>query len=293
MRIILFGKNGQVGWELQRILPVLGQVIAFDYEELDLADLKALETQLDELKPDLIVNASAYTAVDQAESERDLAMKVNGQAPGIMAEAARKSGGMLVHYSTDYVFDGKKGSPYFETDTPNPLNVYGESKLVGEKAIQQSADTYLILRTSWVYSTRLQAGFVNKVLAWARQNEMLRIVDDQVSCPTWARILAEATGLLIARGGKNVTEYFKTNSGLYHVAGRGNTSRFRWARAILAHDPLKGEQKTKRIEPALSSDFPTPAARPSYSALNCSSIEDTFGLHIPDWEDSLQLAMES
>ena len=147
-------------------------------------------------------------------------MKVNGQAPGVMAEAARESGAMLIHYSTDYVFDGSKGSPYIEEDIPNPLNVYGESKLAGEKAIQQSADAYLILRTSWVYSTRLQSGFVNKVLAWARQNETLRIVDDQISCPTWARMLAEMTGLLIARGGDNLSEYFKSNSDFIMWLGR-------------------------------------------------------------------------
>jgi len=292
MRIVLFGKNGQVGWELQCILPLLGQVIAYDYEDLDLANLKSLETRLDELKPDLIVNASAYTAVDRAESERDLAMKVNGQAPGIMAEAAQKSGGMLVHYSTDYVFDGSKGSPYTEEDIPGPLNVYGESKLAGEKAIQQSADVYLILRTSWVYSARSRAGFVHKVLVWAQQNETLRIVDDQVSCPTWARMLAEVTGLLIARGRDRVSEYFKPYSGLYHVAGKGSASRYEWAKAIIANTPHKEEQKAKMIEPASSSDFSTPAARPSYSVLDSACFEGTFGLQIPNWLDNLQLAME-
>jgi dTDP-4-dehydrorhamnose reductase len=291
MRIVLFGKNGQVGWELQRILPSLGQVIALDYDDLDLVDLKALQTRLDELKPDLIVNASAYTAVDRAESERDLVMKVNGQAPGIMAEAARRCSAMLVHYSTDYVFDGTKGSPYVETDVPNPLNAYGESKLIGEKAIQQVADAYLILRTSWVYSTRLQSGFVQKVLAWARQNETLRIVEDQVGCPTWARMLAETTGLLIAKGGDQLSEYFKQYHGIYHVAGRGSASRFKWAETILVYDPRRDEQRVRNLEPAQSSDFPTPAARPKYSVLNCAHFENTFGFHIPDWVASLQLAM--
>ena len=291
MRIVLFGKNGQLGWELQRILPLLGQVIALDYEELDLTDLKTLQTQLDELRPELIVNASAYTAVDKAESERDLAMKINGEAPGIMAEAARKSGAMLVHYSTDYVFDGEKRSPYVETDAPNPLNVYGESKLAGEKAIQQAGETYLILRTSWVYSTRLQSGFVNKVLAWARQNEVLRIVEDQVSCPTWARMLAEISGLLIARGDNHLGEYFKPTSGIYHVAGSGSASRFDWAQAILANDPDQEEQQAKRLETAQSVEFPTPATRPTYSVLNCEHFENTFGFRIPTWTESLQLAL--
>ena len=291
MRVLLFGKNGQVGWELQRVLPPLGQVIALDYEDLDLANLKALQTRLEELKPDLIVNASAYTAVDRAESERDLAMKVNGQAPGIMAEAARKSGAMLVHYSTDYVFDGSKGSPYVETDAPNPLNVYGESKLAGEQAVQQAASVYLILRTSWVYSLRLQGGFVNKVLAWARENEVVRIVDDQVSSPTWARTLAEVTGHLVARGGNHLNEYFAPLSGIYHVAGNGNVSRYEWAKAILALDPHREGQHIKRLKHALSSEFPTPAARPAYSVLSCKRFERVFGLRAPNWMESLELAM--
>jgi dTDP-4-dehydrorhamnose reductase len=269
----------------------LGQVTALDYEDLDLTDLKALQLRLDEFKPDLIVNASAYTAVDRAESEADIAMRVNGQAPGIMAEAARRSGAMLVHYSTDYVFDGSKGSPYIETDSPNPLNVYGQSKLAGEKAVQQAAGSYLILRTSWVYSTRLQSGFVQKVLAWARQNEMLRIVEDQIGCPTWARMLAEVTGFLLAKGGNQLTDYFKSRSGVYHVAGKGSASRYEWARAILANDLHKEEQRTQGIEPALSSEFPTPAVRPAYSVLDCSRFEEVFDLHIPDWQENLQLAM--
>jgi dTDP-4-dehydrorhamnose reductase len=291
MRIVLFGKNGQVGWELQRILPSLGEVVALDYEDLDLVDLKALQTRLDELKPDLVVNASAYTAVDRAETERELALKINGEAPGVMAEAARRFGAMLVHYSTDYVFDGSKGSPYVETDTPHPLNVYGESKLEGEEAIQQAADAYIILRTSWVYSLRLQSGFVKKVLAWARQNEVLRIVEDQVGCPTWARMLAETTGLLLSLGGTKPGEYFRPQSGIYHLAGKGGISRLAWAQAILAHDPARAEQRAKKLEPALSSEFPTPATRPAYSVLNSEQLETTFGLRIPGWEESLELAM--
>jgi dTDP-4-dehydrorhamnose reductase len=291
MKIVLFGKNGQVGWELQRILPSLGQVVALDYDDLNLADLKAVQTRLDELRPDLIINASAYTAVDRAETERDVAMKVNGGAPGVMAEATRRSGGMLVHYSTDYVFDGTKGSPYVETDLPNPLNVYGESKLAGEVAIQQAAEAYLILRTSWVYSLRLQSGFVKKVLAWARQKETLRIVDDQIGCPTWARMLAETTALLIAKAGDGPVDYFKQNHGIYHVAGKGSASRYEWAQTILANDPRRDEQCVHQLEPAQSSDFPEPATRPAYSVLNSTLFENVFNLCIPDWKESLKLAM--
>jgi dTDP-4-dehydrorhamnose reductase len=218
-------------------------------------------------------------------------MKVNGGAPGVMAEAARRSGGMLVHYSTDYVFDGEKGSPYVETDIPNPLNVYGESKLAGEKAIRQAADAYLILRTSWVYSTRLQSGFVKKVLAWARQKETLRIVEDQTGCPTWARMLAETTALLIAKAGDRPVDYFKLNHGIYHVAGKGSASRFEWAQTILGFDPHREEQKISRLEPARSAEFPATAARPVYSVLDCIHFENTFGLCIPNWKESLVLAM--
>ena len=152
-------------------------------------------------------------------------------------------------------------------------------------------DAYLILRTSWVYSARLKSGFVQKVLAWARQNEVLRVVEDQVSCPTWARILAEVTGLLIAKGGDQLNDYFKSQSGIYHVAGKGSASRFEWAGAILALDSQREEHIAKRIEPALSSEFPTPATRPAYSVLSCNRFEDKFGLRIPDWKESLQFAM--
>jgi dTDP-4-dehydrorhamnose reductase len=171
------------------------------------------------------------------------------------------------------------------------LNVYGESKLAGEKNIQQAAEAYLILRTSWVYSLRMQSGFVQKVLAWARQNETLRIVDDQIGCPTWARMLAEVTGLLIARGGDRLNEYFKPHAGIYHVAGQGGVSRFEWAKAILAHDPEHEEQRVIHLEPAPSSDFSTPATRPTNTILNCAHFENTFGLRIPTWMDSLQLAI--
>ena len=291
MKIVLFGKNGQVGWELQRVLPILGRVVAFGYGDLDVANLKMLQTRLDDLKPDLIVNASAYTAVDRAESEQDLAMRVNGLAPGVMADATRRFGGMLLHYSTDYVFDGKKGSPYVESDSPNPLNVYGESKLAGEVAIQQAADAYLILRTSWVYNTRKESGFGKKVLAWARQRETLRIVDDQTGCPTWARMLAEATALLIANGGHEPGDYFEANRGVYHVAGKGSASRYEWAKAILACDPKVNNRSLSSLEPASSAEFPTPAVRPAYSVLSSALFETTFGLCIPDWKESLALAM--
>lgn len=291
MRIVLFGKNGQLGWEFQRILPSFGELIALDYEDLDLSDLLTLQRKLDELKPDLIVNASAYTAVDQAESQQDLAEAVNGVAPGVMAEAARKSGGMLVHYSTDYIFDGSKGGLYVETDSPNPLNEYGRSKLTGERNVQQAGDAYVILRTSWVYST-LGNSFVSKTLEWARKNPTLRIVSDQVSNPTWARSLAETSALMLARAGDEILNFFREYGGVYHLAGGGFASRFEWAQEILANDPNPQEQVVEKMETALTADFPTPAQRPLFSALDCSQFERTFGLLLPNWKRALKMAME-
>jgi dTDP-4-dehydrorhamnose reductase len=183
MQILLLGKNGQLGWELNRTLAPLGTITALDYEELNLEDFDSVRTTIRALKPEVIVNASAYTAVDRAESEPDKCYAINGTVPGILAEEALAQNAFLIHYSTDYVFDGTKGSPYSESDPTNPLNVYGKSKLAGEKAIQATDCAYLIIRTSWVYSLR-QAGFVSKVLEWARQQETLRIVSDQVANPT-------------------------------------------------------------------------------------------------------------
>ncbi len=291
MKIVLFGKNGQLGWEFQRILPLLGEVVSLDRQELDLCDLHAVQNALDDLKPGLIVNASAYTEVDQAEVETEAAMKINAMAPGIMAEVARKSKAVLIHYSTDYVFDGTNNVPYKEYETTNPLNMYGKSKLAGEKNIEQAGDAYLILRTSWVYSLRGNS-FVNKVLGWAHKNETLKLVNDQVSNPTWARMLAEITNLILFKNGENLFENIEEKSGIYHLAGSGHTSRFEWATQILSNDPDREGQVVKNILPTTSDEFSTPAMRPLYSALDCSKFERTFNLRLPDWKDTLQLAMQ-
>jgi len=290
MRVLLFGKNGQLGWEFQRILPSFGELVALGYEDLDLANLSALRRGLDELKPDLIVNAAAYTAVDKAESHGDIAKAINGLAPGVMAEASLKSGAVLVHYSTDYVFDGYKGDPYVEADLPNPLNEYGRSKLSGERNIQQVGGSYIILRTSWVYSTRGDS-FLSKTLAWARENRTLRIVSDQVSSPTWARSLAETSALMLSRAGDKILDFFREHGGVYHLAGSGHASRFEWAQEILANDPNPDEQIVETMETALSADFPTPAQRPHYSVLDCSCFENTFGLSLPNWKQALKVAL--
>lgn len=292
MRILLLGKFGQLGWELHRALSPLGEIVALDYPEVDLTQVESIPQLLRDTRPEVILNATAYNAVDRAESEPDIAYAVNAQAPGLLAEQAVTSGAALIHYSTDYVFDGAKGSPYTETDSPNPLGVYGQSKLAGERVIEEVGGAYLILRTSWVYSLR-RPSFVTKVLDWSRQQTTLRVVSDQVSNPTWARMLAETTALLLSQGAANIHGFVGANRGIYHLAGSGHASRFDWARSIIKHDPKAEEQTVVEILPAKSSDFPTPAARPFFSALNCQRFSDTFGLRLPDWEDALNLAMSS
>ena len=290
MNIVLFGKNGQLGWEFQRSLPILGNVVSLDREELDLCDLEAVQKTLRELEPDLIVNASAYTDVDGAEKDPELAVKINALAPGVMAEMSRTLGAVFIHYSTDYVFDGRKDTPYTEIDLTNPLNMYGKSKLDGEENIKQAGDAFLILRTSWVYSVRGNS-FVNKVLGWSRKNSLLRIVDDQVGSPTWARMLAEITTLLLAQNETDLPEKIRERSGIYHLAGSGHTSRYEWAKQILANDPHRSEQTVQTLEPGSSKEFPTAATRPLFSALDCSRFEKTFGLRLPPWNSTLGLAM--
>jgi dTDP-4-dehydrorhamnose reductase len=291
MKIVLLGKNGQLGWELQRTLAPLGEIVALDCPEIDLVQTDQACRIMREIRPEVIVNATAYTAVDRAESEAELAMAINGLAPGKLAQTAAELEAVFIHYSTDYVFDGEKGSAYLESDAPNPLSVYGASKLAGEQAIAEVGDVYLILRTSWVYSLRRDS-FVTKVLGWARQNRTLRVVTDQVSSPTWARMLAEVTGLLLAKGSPNIRSWIGERKGLYHLAGSGFASRYEWAQAIIQHDPRRDEQIVEELQPALTKEFPTLAERPLNSCLDCSLFYERFGLRLPDWEQALKLAME-
>lgn len=286
MKILLFGSLGQLGTELQRTLSRFGEVAEYNIHILNLEHTQQVRETIHTVKPDIIVNASAYTAVDQAESEAQKAFLVNGDIPGLFAEEAAKLNAFLVHYSTDYVFDGMKGALYLEGDETNPLGVYGKSKLAGEEAIKSQNVNYLILRTSWVYS-RNRSSFVTKVLEWARKQEKLSIVSDQVSNPTWARTLADVTAQLVGKGFDCLTEH----RGLYHVAGNGYASRLDWAKKIIELDPNKHEQKVKEIVPALTSDFPTPAQRPLFSALDCSLFQSTFDIPLPKWEDALKQAM--
>jgi dTDP-4-dehydrorhamnose reductase len=286
MNLLLLGNTGQLGWELQRTLQPLGIVVARDFPDIDLADADSIRKTVQECRPEVIVNATAYTAVDKAEREPELAVAINGVGPGILAEEGRKLNAVLVHYSTDYVFDGNKGLPYDEADLPHPVNGYGKSKLAGEQAIQSVDGDYLIFRTAWVYSLRSDS-FVSKVLGWARKNEILRVVDDQISNPTWARMLAEATAQVLGRG----KAYLKERTGLYHLAGAGHASRYTWAQEILRLDPEKQEQNVKQLIPAKTSDFPVPAQRPLFSALECLKFEQVFDLRLPNWDTTLELAL--
>ena len=238
-------------------------MIALDYPEIDLAQREPVcASWCAPHQPEVIVNATAYTAVDRAESEPELAMAINARAPGLLAEEALRLGALLIHYSTDYVFDGNKGSPYLESDLPNPLGVYGQSKLEGERAIQAVGGDALILRTSWVYSLRRDS-FVTKVLQWSRQQPMLRLVTDQVSNPTWARMLAEATALLLVKGGDGWLEWLGERRGLYHLAGSGYASRLEWAQAILKLDPKAGRTTGARDPASPDGRFPHPGAAPA------------------------------
>jgi dTDP-4-dehydrorhamnose reductase len=281
--ILLTGCNGQVGWELQRTLAPLGRVTAVERSALDLADADSIRAMLREVRPHVIVNAAAYTAVDQAESEAALAMQVNGMAPGIMAEEAKRLGALLVHYSTDYVFDGRKSSCYTEQDATNPLGTYGRTKLAGEIAIQSSGCRHLIFRTCWVYGLRGK-NFLRTILRLADAKDELRIVADQVGAPTWSRLIAEATASALAT--RTVGE------GLYHLASAGNISWHGFTKAILE---LTGQMRARNptLTAIPSSDYPQLAVRPLNSRLSCDLLEQAAGLRLPDWHDALKLCLAS
>jgi len=290
MKILILGKNGQLGWELNRLLKSKSDLVALDYPVIDLSDPDNLRKNIYEIKPGIIINAGAYTAVDEAEKEIELSSAINGRGPGILAELARELDAVLIHYSTDYVFNGMNG-PYSETDDASPINQYGRSKLQGEKEISSVDGTYIIFRTSWVYDLR-NTNFVTRVMRWAREKETLQIVDDQVSNPTLAYDLAKATVSLIELAGDDFHDWFAGKKGIYHLAGDGFTSRFDWAEKIIQLDPHKELQIVKKILPVKSITFPTPAERPLFSALDCTKFLHTFGFKLPSWQQSLKMALE-
>jgi len=292
MKILIFGKNGQVGWELNRSLQPLGEITALGIEDIDFTDTQSLRQIVRDISPDVICNAVAYTAVDKAEEDEALALKINGVAPGILAEEALKLGALLVHYSTDYVFDGAKASSYQETDEPNPINAYGRTKLAGEIAVQSSGCNFLTLRTSWVYTSRAN-NFMLTMLKLAQEREELSIVSDQVGTPTSARLIADVTLLCVQQAVKEMTGGTFI-SGLYHLTASGHTSWYGFTKKIveLARDSMNLQLKLKELKAIPTSDYPTPAKRPMNSQLALSKLESAFNIKIPDWEKSLQLCMD-
>ena len=285
MNILLFGKGGQVGWELQRSLAVLGNVTALDHDSTDhcgdFANPEGIAATVRALKPDVIVNAAAHTAVDKAESEPELARLLNATTPGVLAREAAALGAWLVHYSTDYVFDGSGTRPWVETDTPAPLSVYGRTKLEGEQLIQQSGAKHLIMRTSWVYAAR-GGNFAKTMLRLAQERERLTVIDDQWGAPTGAELLADVTAHAIRH-----LQQRPQDAGLYHLVAGGEVTWNGYAKFVIEH-ASKAQSAikivAKEVAPVPTSAFPTPAVRPHNSRLNTSKLQTTFGLQMPHWQ---------
>jgi dTDP-4-dehydrorhamnose reductase len=288
MKILLIGKNGQVGWELRRTLAPLAEVVAVDYPEINLTDTPALRQFVAKTRPAVVVNAAAYTAVDKAETETELCRQVNAVAPGVLAEEAKKLGALMVHYSTDYIFDGTNTLPYVETDAPNPLGAYGRSKLEGDRAVKASGADHLIFRLCWVYGARGQ-NFMLTMQRLAREREKLRVVGDQFGCPTWSRMIAETTALALKQvlAGADASKF----NGEYHLAAGGQTNWHEFASRIIELMP-ETEKKCRVVERITTAEYPTPAKRPAYSVLDCGKLQKTFGLRLPDWEASLQQVLD-
>lgn len=280
--ILLTGAAGQLGHELFRSLAPHGDVIARSHAELDLADPDALAAGVRAVRPAIIVNAAAYTAVDRAESEPDRAHAINARAPALLAEEAKRIGAILLHYSTDYVFDGESRSPYREDAPTAPLNVYGASKLRGEEAIKAIGSHALVFRTSWVYAAR-GANFLLTIKRLAAECPELRIVADQIGTPNWARTLAEATGRVVGLG----AHMMRDRSGVYHLSSAGSASWFDFARAIV------GDVVKPRVVPITTAEFPRPARRPAYAVLDTSKFQSAFGFALPGWRAELERCAQS
>jgi dTDP-4-dehydrorhamnose reductase len=286
VKILLVGKNGQVGYELERSLQGVGEVRAVDRREMDLSELNMVRAVIRDYQPELIINAAAYTAVDQAESEPALAMRINAEAPAVMAEEAKMLGAALIHYSTDYVFNGAGTAPYTENHPTGPLNMYGKSKLAGEQAIAAAGIHHLILRTSWVYGLRGK-NFLLTIQRLAQQRNRLRIVGDQTGAPTWCRTIADVTAHIVSqsRVAQDKQTWWEANSGTYHLAAQGSTSWAGFAREILANAPPTTPAEVEDIGTA---DYPLPAQRPMHSVLSCAKLMERFG-PLPEWDHALAL----
>ncbi|HEY0844053.1 MAG TPA: dTDP-4-dehydrorhamnose reductase [Noviherbaspirillum sp.] len=293
MKILLTGGTGQVGYELERSLQGLGEVVVLGRERMDLADLDSVRDAILEVRPALIVNPAAYTAVDKAETEPELAMRINGEAPAVMAETARKLGAAIVHYSTDYVFDGSKAGAYTESDPTCPINVYGRTKLAGEQAIQASGVPHLIFRTSWVYGMRGK-NFLLTMRRLAQERDELRVVADQHGAPTWCRTIADGTAYALAslrnHNGDIALDQdlLRERSGLYHLAAQGQTTWHGFAQTIIAHWSM---ERKPTVAPIATSDYPLPARRPANSVLSCERFVGTF-CRLPRWDSALRLCLE-
>ena len=279
MKIALLGKGGQVGWELHPRLAKLGDVKAAGHDDVDISQPSQLRAWLRWVKPDCIVNAAAYTAVDRAESEPDLARAINATAPAVMAEEARHCGALLVHYSTDYVFDGKKQGPYDETDAPNPLGIYGSTKLEGEQAVRSSGCRHTIFRVSWVYGARGR-NFLLTMLRLATERSELRVVDDQVGAPTWSRTIAETTAHYL-------DSCSDAESDLFHLTAAGSATWFQFADAIIQRTRDQ-RTKTPNVIPIATEEYPTPARRPMNSRLDTSRLRGVLQIEFPAWEQDLR-----
>ncbi len=302
LRLLITGANGQVGWHLQRILAPMGEVLAIDVGEVDLTDLNAVSRTVRDFAPDVVANAAAYTAVDKAESEPGLARAINAAAPARIAEECTRHGALMIHYSTDYVYDGSKSGRYEERDATGPLGVYGRTKLEGDQAIMASGCPHIILRTTWVYDIRGK-NFLRTVLRLAREKEELRMVGDQFGAPTWARGLAQATGIILARALERRSVTGSWQSGLFHLTAAGQTSWAGFAQAILEdYDDLLdwpaetgefgGPLRAKRVVPISTEQYETPARRPRNSVLSNAKVLAAFGVALPDWRAQLQLALQ-
>jgi dTDP-4-dehydrorhamnose reductase len=286
-KILILGQQGQVAWELQVALATLGKVTVWGSQELDLAHPDRIQERVRALEPNIIVNAAAYTAVDKAEQEPELCHAINAIAPGVLAELARASRALLVHYSTEYVFDGTKTSPYLETDSPNPLGVYGASKLAGERAMIQADCAHLILRTTWVYGNRGK-NFLLTILRLAAERPELKIVADQVGAPTWSKSIAIATSQIVAHCGDRD---LSTVRGIYNLSAAGKTSWHGFASEIVDRYRTQfpdRQLQVRDIIPIPASDYPTPAQRPAYSVLDNSKVLADFGVQLPAWDLSLE-----
>lgn len=294
MRILVTGVQGQVGYELRRTLATLGEVIACERCKLDLSQPTQIQDKIRTVKPHLVVNAAAYTAVDKAETEPDLAEAINATAPAVLAEECRNLNAALIHYSTDYIFDGTATRPYREDDAPNPQSVYGASKLRGEQAVRASGVNHLILRTSWVYGTRGK-NFLLTIQRLAREREELSIVNDQVGAPTWSRNIAEATAQIVAwchGSGQSLNEVLQTVGGTYHLTSQGQTTWYDFANTLLEMSEGREQRKLQRVRAITTAEYGLPAARPLYSVMDGSKLQAVFGLQLPAWEQALALALE-